>query len=409
MRSNDICPHEPIPNQLDYRRCAEWLDTSTEVSHLGPMLPRSSECLLLGALLVACGSEPSPAPSPADPSIPAPASSPTGARPPAPSATPTSEPTPSNPAPQEPASTCAVLTSCQALPAVAWSEIFHAPAGTKIVEVKNGRVLTFESATNEHVVYEVVQGPSSPGPQLPTLVERGRYGSTFTSVFLSFAGLPVACTTAGDCTYPTSNGPVTRSLGFVPVSIDGTCFAGARFVCLPDLTTSAIPQATFQDRLVTVGLLWNVADDYLLVGESGAGAKLNRANVLTPFDFGLSERLIELEVIGSVYGQNDWAGRTASHKLAFGTDVDRTGVACGVEVSRVELRAESRYPFLTTYGDRAITFRVSAREGEPRCESVALPSGATSASEFTCGAAKNPLAYNTTQLFGAPVRCPLVN
>lgn len=302
-----------------------------------------------------------------------------------------------------------MLTACRALPPVAWAEIFRAPAGTSIVEVKNGRVLTFDSDTNEHVVYEVVQGTSTAGPSLPTLAERGRYGAAYTRVFLSFAGLPVACTTAGDCTYPTSNGPVTRSLGFVPVSVDGTCFAGARFVCLPDLTASAIPQGTFQDKVVAAGLLWNVADNYLLVGESGAGAKVDGRGVLTPFDFGLAERLVELEVVGSTFGQNDWAGRTASHRLAFGTDVDRTGVACTEEVSRIELRAESPYAFLTTFANRAVTFRVTARKGEPRCESAALPSGATTASEFTCGAAKNPLAYSTTQLFGAPVTCPLVN
>jgi hypothetical protein len=279
------------------------------------------------------------------------------------------------------------------------------PVGTSILDVKNGRVLTYNGNTSEHVVYEVVQDTVG---RLPTVVERGRYGAVYTRVFLSFAGLSVACTTAGDCTYPTLNGPVTRSLGFVPVAVDGTCFAGARFSCLPDLTSSAIPQGSFQDRVVAAGLLWNVADNYLLVGESGAGAKLDGAKVLTPFDFGLPERLVELEVIGSTFGQNDWAGRTASHKLAFGTDVDRTGVACAEEVSKIELRAES-YPFLTTLGNRAITFRVTAREGEPRCESTTLPSGATSASEFTCGAARNPLAYSTTQLFGAPVRCPLVN
>lgn len=278
-----------------------------------------------------------------------------------------------------------------------FSSLFETPAGIEIQSLYETRLLAFDQATKQFLVYrtriddfvllEVAEDLRLTAGHDRAVLAEGvlacRGAACDFVVWREESGMPVAAV------------PVAVPDEVAATTTSANCVGGRGIVCLDDVgswTTAFGPELL----PAPVAKFVRLHEDHFLVADTNGVLYLVRSGVVVPFDAGTSEPIVDIS--GVAYPFSDvWAARTSSGLLVRGDLAG--GHACDLHVDAVE--ADSLPGLLLRRGERMIFTDI----GSHPAHVFAIPPGILAVGKNFCGIAMNPVAVDAHHIYAPPLEC----
>ncbi|AKU93628.1 hypothetical protein AKJ09_00292 [Labilithrix luteola] len=181
-------------------------------------------------------------------------------------------------------------------------------------------------------------------------------------------------------------------------TVSKRCIGGRGIVCADPMSRD-LKWAVAPGLLAApVSVFTQLGDDDFLVIDSNGTASLVRGGVVTPFDFGTNERIVQVSA-GYYMNPQEWGARTESGRLVRGSLAG--GRACDLHVADIDIGEIT--PIVMRDADRVMMGQM----GSARCYAYGLPSGMLGVAYNTCGISLTVFAFDSRRVYAPPAGCAL--